>query len=50
MDKAKITKMLVKGALGLTVSAAIGAMIKTEKSIGLKIDELWKNNQTPTDI
>lgn len=50
MDKAKVTKIVVKGAFGLVVSAAIGSLIKTEKSIGAQIDDYFKNKTSPTDI
>lgn len=48
MDKAKITKLVVKGAFGLVVSAAIGSLIKTEKSIGAQIDEYFNNKNPAT--
>lgn len=44
MDKAKIAKYAIKAGLGLTVSAVIGTLIKVEKKIDLKIDELWTSN------
>lgn len=50
MDKAKLAKFAVKGALGLVVSAAIGSLIKTEKSIGSVIDDYFKPSDIPTDI
>jgi hypothetical protein len=46
MDKAKVAKFAVKAALGLTVSAAIGSMIKLEKSIGTHIDELFNKSDS----
>ena len=42
MDKAKITKLVVKGVFGLSVSAAIGSLIKSEKHIGTLIDDYFK--------
>lgn len=35
----KLAKLLVKGALGLAVSAAIGYTIKMENKLGERIDE-----------
>jgi preprotein translocase subunit Sss1 len=35
----KLTKMVVKGAIGLCVSGMIGYMIKLEKKVDDKIDE-----------
>lgn len=43
MDKAKIAKFAIKAGLGLAVSFTIGTMIKLEKSVGVKIDDLWTN-------
>lgn len=50
MDKAKVAKFVVKGVIGITVSAAIGSMIKMEKGVGLKIDEYFNSKQTPTEL
>lgn len=44
MDKNKIAKLVVKGVIGLAVSAAIGTMIKTEKAVGTAIDEYFKKD------
>lgn len=46
MDKAKVTKFVVKGAFGLVVSAAIGSLIKTEKHIGTQIDDYFNKSHT----
>ena len=44
----KIMKLIVKGALGLAVSATIGTMIKTEKNIGVHIDEYFNSKVSST--
>lgn len=43
MDKAKLTKIVVKGVIGLSVSTIIGSMIKMEKTLGTQIDEAFGN-------
>lgn len=43
MNQQKIIKIVVKGALGLGVSALIGATIKTENKIGAVIDTFFEN-------
>ena len=50
-DKATIAKFAVKTAIGMTVSLAIGTLIKTEKSIGIKIDEYFApSKESSTEI
>ena len=41
MNKQLIARMLVKGAVGLVVSAGIGYAIQREKAHGLKIYEYF---------
>ena len=41
MNKQAIARLLVKGAVGLVVSAGIGYAIKGEKALGIKIDEYF---------
>ena len=38
MNKNTIAKSLVKGGIGIAVSALIGAMIKLEKNVDTRID------------
>ena len=45
----KLVKMIVKGALGLTVSAVIGYMIKAEKEIEKRIDDYYDEDSKQED-
>lgn len=45
----KLVKMIVKGALGLAVSALIGQMIKAEKEIEKRIDDYYDENTEQED-
>ena len=42
MDKNKLARFGVKAAIGALGSFAIGTLIKTEKSVGLRVDEYFK--------
>lgn len=46
VNQQKIVKIVVKGALGLGVSALIGATIKTESKIGDVIDQYFASKTT----
>jgi hypothetical protein len=37
----KLTRIIVKVSLGIAVSAMIGTLIKSEREIVDKLDELW---------
>lgn len=43
MDKQKIAKIVVKGVLGLGVSALIGTTIKAETKVGDAIDAYFQS-------
>lgn len=45
----KLVKFVVKGALGLIVSAAIGYTIKAEKMIEKRIDDHFDETPAPQD-
>lgn len=48
MNKQMLAKIVVKGAVGLVVSAGIGYAIKGERVLGAKIDEYF--TKTITDV
>lgn len=50
MDKATVTKAVVKGVVGLAFSAALGYVYKTGKLVDNKIDNYFASELTPQDI
>lgn len=49
MKNAKVIKFVVKGALGIVFSAAIGYTIKLEKKIEERIDDHYDEPKAETD-
>ena len=48
MDKARIAKFAVKGAIGLVTSVVIGATIKQEKRFSDVVDTYFTNKTNST--
>lgn len=48
-NKQNVARLVVKGALGLAISASIGYAIKAEKFLGVRIDEYFTPPVTVTE-
>lgn len=49
MDKQKLAKIVVKTAIGMVGSLAIGTLIKGERLAGSKVDAFFEGRSNPTE-